>query len=120
MHNLGNLNLKKNRQNSMLTPYPFYHFGETYQTFPKKLIAAAPVYKRSFVYSRFVNVELIFGVTATDSCSRQPSKCQLSKTAKWISKYLSRCAAATLLVFFTALWHCEKKLLDIYSLGLKL
>jgi hypothetical protein len=107
MHNLGNLNLKKNRQNFMLTPYSFKHFGGTYQTFPKKLIAAASVYKFIFVCSRFVNVELIFGITATDSCSRQPSKCQLSKTAKWILKYLSRCDAAKLLVFFIALWDCD-------------
>jgi hypothetical protein len=107
MHNLGNLNLKKNRQNFMLTPYPFMHFGGTYQTFLKKLIAAGYVYKFSLVYSRFVNVQLFFGITATDSSSRQPSKCQLSKTAKWISKYLSRCDAAKLLVFFTALWDCD-------------
>jgi hypothetical protein len=107
MHNLGDLILKKNRQNSILTPYSFYHFGGTYQTFPKKLIATAYVYKFIFVHGRLVNVELIFGMTATDSCSRQPSKCQLSKTAKWISKYLSTCAAAKLLVFFTALWDCD-------------
>jgi hypothetical protein len=104
----------------MLTPYSFKHFDGTYQTFPKKLIAATSVYKFILVHSRFLNVELIFGITATDSSSRQPSKCQLSKTAKWISKYLSRCDAAKVFVFFTALWDCDSKLLDTYSFGLKL